>query len=86
MAPYLLTTKLRSVIRHNLGHSTQFIPTLLKCPKIAGANSVFFKIAGAKAPIAPVLNTPLNSMVKYMTKVIYSDNDGEMVKNYENLE
>jgi hypothetical protein len=24
-----------------------------------GANSLFFKIAGAKAPIAPVLNTPL---------------------------
>ena len=31
----------------------------LKCPKIAGSNSLFFKIAGAKAPIAPVLNWPL---------------------------
>ena len=37
-----------------------FFPTVLKCPKIAGANSLFFKIAGAKAPIAPVLNTPLS--------------------------
>ena len=31
-----------------------------KCPKIAVANSLFFKIAGAKAPIAPILNRPLN--------------------------
>ena len=37
----------------------QFFPTVLKFPKIAGANSLFFKIAGAKAPVAPVLNTPL---------------------------
>ena len=36
-----------------------FFPTVLKCPKIEGANLLFFKIAGAKAPIAPVLNTPL---------------------------
>ena len=35
----------------------QFFPTVLKCPRIAGANSLFFKIAGA--PIAHVLNTPL---------------------------
>ena len=28
--------------------------------KIAGANGLFFKIAGAKAPITPVLNTPLS--------------------------
>ena len=34
--------------------------TVLKCPKIAGANSLFFKIVGAKAPIASVLNTPLD--------------------------
>ena len=34
-------------------------PTVLKCLKIAGANSLFFKIAGAKATIAPVLNRPL---------------------------
>ena len=34
-----------------------FFPTVLKCPKIAGANSLFFKIAGAKAPREPVLNT-----------------------------
>ena len=32
----------------------QFFPTVLKCPKIAGANSLFFNIAGAKAPIAPI--------------------------------
>ena len=31
---------------------------VLKFPKIAGANSLFFKIVDAKAPIAPVLNTP----------------------------
>ena len=37
----------------------QFFPTVLKCPKIVGADSLFFKIADAKAPIAPVLNTPL---------------------------
>ena len=36
-----------------------FICTALKCPKIAGANRLFFKIAGAKATIAPVLNRPL---------------------------
>jgi hypothetical protein len=34
-------------------------PEVLKCPKIADANSLFFNIAGAKAPIAPMLNTPL---------------------------
>ena len=28
--------------------------------KIGGANSLFFQIAGAKAPITPVLNTPLS--------------------------
>jgi hypothetical protein len=33
--------------------------TVIDCPKIAGANSPIFKIAGAKAPIAPVLNRPL---------------------------
>ena len=37
----------------------QFFPTELKCPKIAGAIFLFFIIAGAKAPIAPVLNPPL---------------------------
>ena len=37
----------------------QFFITALKCTEIAGANSLFFKIAGAKAPIAPKLNTPL---------------------------
>ena len=30
--------------------------TVIDCPKIAGANSPIFKIAGAKAPIAPLLN------------------------------
>ena len=34
----------------------QFFLTVLKCPKIAGANSQFYKIAGAIALIAPVLN------------------------------
>jgi hypothetical protein len=34
--------------------------TVIDCPKIAGANSPIFKIVGAKAPIAPVLNVPLN--------------------------
>ena len=34
--------------------------TVLKSPKIAGAHSLFFKIAGAKAPIESVLNTPLD--------------------------
>ena len=28
--------------------------------KISGANSLFFKIAAAKAPIAPVLDMPLH--------------------------
>ena len=36
----------------------QFFPTVLKCSKIAGANNPFFKIAGTKAPNAPVLNSP----------------------------
>ena len=36
----------------------QFFLTVLKCPKIEGANSLCIKIAGAKAPIVPVLNTP----------------------------
>ena len=43
-----------------------FFPTVLKCPKIAGANSLFFKIAGAKAPM---LNTPL-----YHKCVLYKRN------------
>ena len=34
--------------------------TEIDCPIIAGADSPIFKIAGAKAPIAPVLNRPLN--------------------------
>ena len=44
----------KSFIKH-----PYFFPIVLKCIKIAGANSQFFKIACAKAPIAPVLNTPL---------------------------
>ena len=36
-----------------------FFPTVLKCQKIAVNNSLFFKIAGAKAPIAPMLNMHL---------------------------
>ena len=36
----------------------QFFPTVLKCPTIAGANSLFLKIVGA----SPVLNTHLISM------------------------
>ena len=39
-------------------YQPQCFPTVLKCPKIVGADSLFFKIADAKAPIAPVLNTP----------------------------
>ena len=35
----------------------RFFPLVLKFPKITDAN--FVKIAGAKVPIAPVLNTPL---------------------------
>ena len=37
----------------------QFFSKVLKYPKVAGANSLFFKIAGAKALIASVLITPL---------------------------
>jgi hypothetical protein len=37
----------------------QFFPTVLKCANIAGANGLFFKIAVAKATIAPKLNSPL---------------------------
>ena len=33
-------------------------PTVLKCPNFCSANTLFFKIVGAKAPIAPVLNMP----------------------------
>ena len=33
--------------------------TLIKCQKNAALNSLTLKIAGAKAPIAPVLNRPL---------------------------
>ena len=33
----------------------QFLPTVLNCPKILGANSLFLKIVGDKAAIAPVL-------------------------------
>ena len=53
----------------------QLFPTVLKCQKIAGANSLFFKIAGAKAPIAPVLNTPLDLMPglqNVCTKIVLS--------------
>ena len=33
--------------------------TIIDYPKIAGANSPIFKIAGTKAPIAPVQTRPL---------------------------
>ena len=39
--------------------------------KIAGANSIFFKIAGAKAPIAPVLNTPLCYIMAKLNQIIH---------------
>ena len=32
-----------------------WVLTVIDCPTIEGANSPIFKIAGAKAPIAPVL-------------------------------
>ena len=42
--------------------------TLLDCPKIAGTNKPIFKIAGAKAPIAPVLNRSL--IINYFNVII----------------
>jgi hypothetical protein len=47
------------VLKYNSKVVTFRILTVLKCPKIAGANSLFFEITGAKAPIAPVLNMSL---------------------------
>ena len=51
------------------------MPTVLKCPKIAGANSLFFKIAGAKAPTAPVLNRPLHirNEIRAVKAIPYND-------------
>ena len=40
-----------------------FFPTVLKCSNIGGDNSLFLKIVSAKAPIAPVLNTPMLQVV-----------------------
>ena len=38
--------------------------SILACPKIAGANSPIFKIAGADSPRAPVLNRPVNDVIQ----------------------
>ena len=40
------------------------------CLKITGANSPIFKIAGTKAPIAPVLNRPLQQVQETFLKVL----------------
>ena len=56
--------KFRGVFRIVLSVSNifqlQFFLAVTICPKIPGANSLFFKISGAKAPIADMINTPLN--------------------------
>ena len=40
--------------------------TVIDCPKIAGADSPIFKIAGATALVAPVLNRSLENLTFFL--------------------
>ena len=50
--------------------------TVFRKSKIADVNSLFFKVASATAPIAPVLNRPLDYLLpECMSKPDYGNQD-----------